>query len=80
MNIKILVTNDCPACARVIKALNTVIDEDLTLHLVITNIEEDKTFVTPIVPALFVNGKLFCYGDVDKHKLLKFVAEEKTAV
>ena len=38
-----------------------------------TNIADSTVNVIPIVPALFVNDKLFSYGDVNTEKLTEYI-------
>lgn len=74
MKITLLVSDDCPACKRVLSSLSELKLNGRKLSFAVTNIAEAKLNPVPIVPALFVDDKLFCYGDVNTAKLAEYIA------
>jgi len=73
MKITLLISKNCPACERARTALSNLKLNGSNLSFGITDIEETSVNVIPIVPALFVNDKLFSYGDVDTRKLTDYI-------
>jgi len=80
MKIEVLVVlrNDCKDCDELVKNLELLSKDISGIKLVIFNLDKaDKTntYDIPIkvfiTPALFVNGKLKCYGSVSVEKLKK---------
>lgn len=74
MKITLLISENCPACERALSALSNLRLNGRKLSFGITNIADSTVNVVPIIPALFVNDKLFSYGDVDTEKLTEYIA------
>ena len=70
MNFDLVVAEKCCACERVEKELLhfTNNKKHITFKVSIQNLSKHKT---SIVPSLFINGKLFSYGDVNIKQLNK---------
>lgn len=69
MILTLFVADDCPACARAEKKIREVVSEKDDIKFVVKDLKEDKPQIVFIVPALFINEKLFLYGEVDKERL-----------
>ena len=74
MKITLLVSDNCPACERALSALSNLRLNGRKLSFAITNIADASVNAVPIVPALFVNEKLFSYGDIDTGKLTDYIS------
>ena len=74
MKITLLISEDCPACERALTALSKLKLNGKKLSFVITDIAESSVSVIPIVPALFIDDKLFSYGDINTDKLSEYIA------
>jgi hypothetical protein len=74
MKITLLISRNYPACERARTALNNLKINGRKLYFDITYIEDVSANVITIVPALFINDKLFSYGDVDTKKLNEYIA------
>lgn len=72
LNFDLIVADNCCACVRVEKELRKYSEEVSFIYLKISS-QEFTPYKTTIVPALFINGKLFSYGDIDLNKLNKKV-------
>ena len=68
--IVIYTAENCSTCERVVSSVKSITQEFSNTELKIKNISEHKG-KTLIVPAVFVNNRLFCYGELTKEKLLK---------
>ena len=75
MKITLLISENCPACKRALAALSSLNMNGSKLSFGITNIADSNINVVPIVPALFVNDKLFCYGDVNTERLTEYISD-----
>ncbi|MDA3859787.1 MAG: thioredoxin family protein [Melioribacteraceae bacterium] len=75
MNFDLVVAKKCSACERVERELQkyTALNDFINFEISIQNLSKHKT---SIVPSLFINGKLFSYGDVDLKQLDKKVQKE----
>ena len=74
MKITLLIAENCPACERARAALSNLTFNGNELSICVTDIADSTINAMPIVPALFVNDKLFSYGDVDTEKLTEYIA------
>ncbi len=74
MKITLLVSDNCPACERALSVLSNFRLNNRKLTYAIINIADPSVKAVPIVPALFVNEKLFSYGDVDTNKLTEYIS------
>ena len=72
MDFDLVVAEKCCACERVEKELLnfTANKKYINFNISIQNLSNYKT---SIVPSLFINGKLFSYGDVNIKQLNKKV-------
>lgn len=70
----IYVADNCKACTKAVTSAKAIIDNLPNVTLKIKNIREAKRGVT-IVPAVFFNQTLFCYGELDEVKLIKLILE-----
>jgi len=75
MNLTLVVTKNCTACKRVEAQLKQLISKKGNLNLIVTDINNFKKRGIVIVPALFIEDELFCYGDVNEAKLISKVAK-----
>lgn len=76
MNFELVVAKNCIVCERTEKKLrNYSSKKDFIVFK--TASQEYSKHNTTIVPSLFINGKLFSYGDVDLDKLEKRVLKLK---
>ncbi len=79
MDFDLVVAEKCCACERVEKELVkfTTNKNYINFKISVQNLSEHKT---SIVPSLFINGKLFAYGDVNikqlDKKIQKIIREE----
>jgi len=71
----IYVADNCKTCSRVITAAKSAVYNYPNLTLKIKNIKDVKRRIT-IVPAVYLNNSLFCYGEFDKAKLIEHILEE----
>lgn len=70
MEILLLITNHCNACARAREQLKDIQSNNPEINADIRHInsfEDKRIFITP---AWIVNGELFAYGDIDRDKLI----------
>ena len=68
ININVYVANNCPACKRAVAILQSFSYYNSRINLIVINIESSKAPVT-IVPAVYLNDDLYCFGEIDKSKL-----------
>jgi len=69
--LDLIVAKDCPVCKRTESELLVFIAERNKIKLTITNIGTREFKTISIVPALLIEGNLFCYGEIDFKKLRK---------
>lgn len=72
VNLIVYVTNNCDACKRAISSAHSIQSKFDNVHLEIKNIANVKSKVA-IVPAIFINQNLFCYGEFDVTKLINAI-------
>ena len=68
ININVYVANNCPACKRAVAILQSFSYYNSGVEVIVINIENSKTTIT-IVPAVYLNDELYCFGEIDKSKL-----------
>jgi len=68
----VYVTNNCAACKRVVALLKEYTAAENNVQLKIINVK-DSTKKVSIVPAVFLNDKLYSFGDINKSDLSKKV-------
>ena len=69
--LELIVDKDCSVCKRIESELHVFLAERNEKKLTVSNIGTQEFKKISIVPALLVEGKLFCYGDIDFNKLSK---------
>ncbi|MCP5062508.1 MAG: hypothetical protein GY936_08600 [Ignavibacteriae bacterium] len=72
ININVYVANNCPACKRAVAILQSFSYYNSRIKIGVINIESSKTPIS-IVPAVYLNDELYCFGEIDKSKLRKKV-------
>jgi predicted thioredoxin/glutaredoxin len=77
MTLRLIVTKNCNTCKRAEILLKQFTSRDENLNLIITDINDFKKAGIVIVPALFVEDELYCYGDIDDKKLVSKIAETR---
>lgn len=73
MVLKLYIVYNCPTCLRAIETLKDLVDLNNSLKLEIVDISNLLNSHIQIVPALYLNENLFCYGDIDIERLKKFI-------
>ena len=69
MKLNLVIEKNCDACARVQAALEKVVAHAQELELFIFDVETQNEFNAQIVPALYLEKKLFAIGEFDVDKL-----------
>jgi peroxiredoxin len=81
VNIRILVSNECRACVKVLQVIHQMRDKMPGLELEILNLEElseiPENLNAVIVPATYVNGRLFAYGEFEPQELRAAIAKHR---
>lgn len=72
----IYTAENCSTCQRVVKSAKELISNSPNVELTIKNIKDTNKKLT-IVPAVFINQNLFCYGDIDKQKLTELIRKQR---
>ncbi len=75
MEITLYISSQCPVCKRVRDKLENLAEEESDLFLIVKNIDDIKEIKALIVPALFLDNKLYSYGDVNIEKLKVVIHE-----
>ncbi len=75
MEITLYISSQCPVCKRVRNKLENLAEEEPDLILLVKNVNEIKEIKALIVPALFLDNKLYSYGDVNIEKLKVVIHE-----
>ena len=70
MNLTLFVTNRCTSCHRVRAVLEKIVTERKDIKLYVEDIGKAHSKGIVIVPALFIEGELYAYGDIDEEKFL----------
>lgn len=71
MIITLLISDNCEACERAKKVLEKIHFNYPQLSTEIIHINSYEGKGISITPALLIDNKLFCYGDIDEKNLLK---------
>ena len=71
MNITLFITDNCLSCQRVENQIKKLLRDRKEINLLIENIKKVNSNGIIIVPAVFVNDKLYSYGDLDEEKFLE---------
>ena len=64
----VYVTNNCNACKRVVEMLKELSTSDPAIRLSVINVKDTSKRVS-IVPAVFLNEKLYSLGEVKRSAL-----------
>jgi len=75
IQLVIYIADNCDTCQRVVDSATRLSYNLPYVKLLVKNIKEYRSNAS-IVPAVFVNQNLFCYGDFDNHKLLEMISEQ----
>jgi alkyl hydroperoxide reductase subunit AhpF len=74
INIQVLVANHCLSCPKVIRIINQIKAQIPELLVEIINLDEQPVIPEElnavIVPATYVNGRLFAYGEFEPRELV----------
>jgi predicted thioredoxin/glutaredoxin len=70
MNITLFITDNCLSCQRVENQIKELLRNRKEINLLVENIKKVNSNGIIIVPAVFVNDKLYSYGDLDEEKFL----------
>ena len=71
----IYISDNCQSCRRVVDVAEQFALTNNNISLEVKNIEECERNVS-IVPAVFIDDNLYCYGDFDSYKLNKFIKKK----
>mgnify|MGYP005850909647 CR=1 FL=1 len=71
MTLRLIFSDNCKACKRAKKTLDTLKHNHPNLDIETNHINNFNNGRTSITPALFIDDILFSYGDIDKNRLLK---------
>lgn len=69
MKLTLFIQDDCSACSRTESQIREVISERENINFVVKNLNDENLHNICIVPALFIEDKLYSYGEIDKEKL-----------
>ena len=67
---------NCPTCQRVVESAKQLTTNAPNVELTIKNVKDCDRKIT-IVPAVFINQNLFCYGDFDRQKLSELIKKQR---
>lgn len=70
MNLKLIVSSNCPSCERALKSLHNIQKQYPRVKAEVININSCADSRISITPAILINDVLFSYGDIDTEKLL----------
>jgi len=70
MNVTLFITDNCLSCQRVENQIKKLLRDRKEINLLIEDIKKVNSNGIIIVPAVFVNDKLYSYGDLDEEKFL----------
>jgi len=79
MNITLFITDNCLSCQRVENQIKKLLRNREEINLLIEDIKKVNSNGIIIVPAVFVNDKLYSYGDLDEEKFLARLELTRTA-
>ncbi len=73
MEITLYISRQCPVCKRVKNQLENFIENYPDIYLIVKSIDDITDIKSFIVPALFLDNKLYSYGEVNIEKLKQIV-------
>jgi predicted thioredoxin/glutaredoxin len=71
MNITLFITDNCLSCQRVEDQIKKLLRDRKEINLLIEDIKKVNSNGIIIAPAVFVDDKLYSYGDLDEEKFLE---------
>ena len=71
MNITLFITDNCLSCQRVENQIKKLLRDRKEINLLIEDIKKVNSNGIIIAPAVFVDDKLYSYGDLDEEKFLE---------
>ncbi len=71
MTLTLYITPHCGACIKVEKDLTNIAAANSDISLSVFDINKKRPPHIVIVPALFLDNELYCYGEFDTSKLLQ---------
>jgi len=71
MNITLFITDNCLSCQRVENQIKKLLRDKKEINLLIEDIKKVNSNGIIIAPAVFVDDKLYSYGDLDEEKFLE---------
>ncbi len=75
VSIVVYITEKCEACKRVVTQVDSISKKNKNFSYKIDNIKDSNKKVV-VVPAVFVENELFCYGEFENKSLLKFITKK----
>ena len=69
MKLKLVISDECQSCSRTKTVISDFVKRNPRIDFQIEDLKESNEKGLFIVPALFVNGELFTYGDIDEKQL-----------
>jgi len=79
MNITLFITDNCLSCQRVENQIKKLLRDRKEINLLIEDIKKVNSNGIIIAPAVFVDDKLYSYGDLDEEKFLERLELTRTA-
>jgi predicted thioredoxin/glutaredoxin len=71
MNITLFITDNCLSCQRVENQIKKLLRDRKEINLLVEDIKKVNSNGIIIAPAVFVDDKLYSYGDLDEEKFLE---------
>jgi predicted thioredoxin/glutaredoxin len=79
MNITLFITDNCLSCQRVENQIKKLLRDRKEINLLIEDIKKVNSNGIIIAPAVFVDDKLYSYGDLGEDKFLERLELTRTA-
>jgi predicted thioredoxin/glutaredoxin len=79
MNITLFITANCVSCQRVENQLKELLRNRKEINFLVEDIKKVNSNGIIIAPAVFVNDKLYSYGELDEEKFLERLELTRTA-
>lgn len=73
MDLTLIIKDNCGACRRVEAVLKELSKKRSEILLSVINIKDINNFSTQIVPSLYINQKLYSYGDINEQRLVVYL-------
>lgn len=70
--LTVCITEKCSVCSRVAFSVKRIVQKYSFIKCQIKNVDE-LNMKCSIVPAVFINNELYCYGEFDDKKLLEYI-------